>query len=30
MGKAAGKVKPLSDRVVVQPLEEAEQMKGNK
>ena len=29
MGKAAGKVKPLSDRVVVQPLEEAEQMKGS-
>jgi chaperonin GroES len=29
MGKAAGEVKPLSDRVVVQPLEEAEQMKGS-
>jgi chaperonin GroES len=27
-GKDAGKVKPLADRVVVKPLEEAEQMRG--
>jgi chaperonin GroES len=26
--KGAGKVKPLADRVVVKPLEEAEQMRG--
>ena len=29
MGKAVKKVKPLADRVVVEPLEEAEQMKGS-
>ena len=29
MGEGASNVKPLSDRVVVKPLEEAEQMKGS-
>ena len=29
MGKGASNVKPLSDRVVVKPLEEAEQMKDS-
>ena len=28
MGKAAKEVKPLADRVVVKPLDEAEQMRG--
>jgi chaperonin GroES len=28
MGNGAGDVKPLSDRVVVKPLDEAEQMRG--
>ena len=28
MGNGAGNVRPLADRVVVKPLEEAEQMKG--
>ena len=29
MGNGAGNVRPLADRVVVKPLEEAEQMKGS-
>ena len=29
MGKGVSKVKPLADRVVVEPLDEAEQMKGS-
>ena len=29
MGDGASNVRPLSDRVVVKPLEEAEQMKGS-